>query len=263
MIYVITLAYNLVSEVEKATKRLYEQNEKKFVHYIVGLGFPLIKGDEIPENIPEAQKQNSESLKELSKKYGSKFAEMKNIGCSQNWTKVYNHIKPRVEDCFISCEPDEVQLENGWVNAMANALRGGLAYCAPHLIEHGELLAKSPYAELKIIGGEEVYAMLGNLNYGQVGYSGTFLNIVNGVPVPKEAFIYGYIESALQQSLEECNMKWGLLKNYTTEHTDYEKGTVGASKLLREWKNYLILEHPEIKQQSLESWLIKKKNNEL
>mgnify|MGYP001568893692 CR=1 FL=1 len=51
--YIYTLSFNLVTEVEKATERLYKQNKHNFEHYIVDLGFPLVKGDEIPDNIEE------------------------------------------------------------------------------------------------------------------------------------------------------------------------------------------------------------------
>lgn len=256
-IYIYTLAFNLFSEVQKATERLYRQNEKNFHHIILDLGFPLINGNEIPQNIEEAQEQNSESLKALCARFGSGYLKAKNEGVSQNTTTVYKHINPTDEDMLISCEPDEIQVEGGWVDALANVIKGGLAYCAPRLTEHEDLLARSPHAKLKVIGGEEVYVMSGTLNYGQIAYNCGFLNKFGGIPFPAEAPIYGYLEHVLVRMINESGMEWGLLKNFTTDHTDYEKGTVGASKLLRQWKNDSIFYRIKTggKQIPFEEWL--------
>ncbi len=255
-----TLSFNLFTETQKATERLYAQNEYNFKHYICDLGFPLIKGDEIPDSIQEAKEQNSESLKALCARFGSVYVKFENEGVSQNTSQIYKHINPSDEDVLVSCEPDEVQVENGWVNAMANALSGGLCFVAPHLIEHKDLFANSPYTELRTIGGEEVYVMKALVNFGQIGYSGRLLNKFGGVGVPDQAKIYGYLEGVLMNMVKESNGEWGILKNYSTIHTDAEKGTVGASTLLREWKNDSIYRRPSTGQIPFERWLIQKRD---
>ncbi len=97
MIYVYTLGFNLVSEVQKATERLYAQNEHNFKHLIVDLGFPLTEGDVIPENIEEAKNDNSNALKFLANRFGSQYVKFENIGVSQNTTQVINYLKPTEE----------------------------------------------------------------------------------------------------------------------------------------------------------------------
>lgn len=262
MIYVVTLTFNLVSEVQKACERLYEQNEgTKFTHLICDLSFPLLTGNEIPEDLEEAKKSNSEALRFLAARFGAKYVKMPNIGVSQNWSQVIEYLKPTNEDYLVSCEPDEVQNENGWVQAMVNALKGGLAYCAPMLVEHKELLANNPNSTLTTIGGEEVYVIQGNINYGQISFSGEFLNLIGGIPAPSTMPIYGGIESVLHAMVNRFDRQWGLLKNYTTTHTDYEKGTPNTSKLLREWKNWCVFKSGG-KQIQFDEWLIKKQEVE-
>lgn len=248
-----TLCFNLFSEVQKATERLYKQNEgTKFRHIIADLGFPLIQGDVIPENIEDAKEKNSESLKSLAHRFGSEYVKFANIGVSQNTNQVLNYIQPKDDDALISCEPDEVQNEDGWVQAMADVLTE-LAYCAPHLIEHKELLATSPHAKLETINGRKVYVMEGNLNYGQVGYNCGWLNKIGGIAYPSTMTIYGGIEVCLMQDAKAQGKKWGILKDFSTTHTDYEKGTPNTSRLLREWKNYSVFSgKPQIQ---LEDWL--------
>ena len=67
-----TLAYNLVSETEKALENLYRLNDRKdFEHYLVDLDYPTELTDVIPDDIGEAKKRNTEKLKALAAKYGS------------------------------------------------------------------------------------------------------------------------------------------------------------------------------------------------
>lgn len=260
MTYTYTLCWNLFNQVEKAVERLYNQNEHDFVHTIVSLGFPLIK-DEIPENIEEAKEENKENLKALAARFGCKFLHFDNIGVSQNTQKVYEHINPKYNDVLVSVCPDEIQNEHGWVNALAKVLQGGLAYCAPMLTEHKELLATSPHAELRLINGQEVYVMNGSLNYGTVAFSCGFIKKMGGIPYPSDMEIYGGLEFCLRNEARQLDMEWGILKNFTTTHTDFEKGTPNTSSLLRLYKNDIVLNG--MKQITLDQWLIKKKNGEL
>lgn len=253
MIYVVSLAYNLISETQKACERLYAQNEYNFIHLICDLGFPLREGNVIPDSIKEAQQDNSNALKFLAARFNAKYVKFNNMGCSQNWNQVINYLQPKDEDVLVSCESDEIQNEDGWVNAQANVITGGLAYCAPRLTEHKEVLENNPHVKLETIGGEEVYVISGNLNYGNVSISMKFIDKMGGIATPSNMTIYGGLEAVLANQAKILGERWGLLKNYTTTHTDYEKGTVGASKLLREWKNYSVFsEKPQI---TFEQWL--------
>ena len=257
-IYVYTLGYNLVSETAESVRRLYEQNDKRdFTHYLINLGFPLEKGDEIPTNIEKAKDNNTEKLKELAALYGSIYIKINNVGVSQNTATIYRTIKPTDDDVLCSCEPDEVQVEGGWITAQAKVLGGNrFGYCAPILQEAIPVLVQSKLAIPETVNGINIFLMKGSINYGNIAYSGKFLNAVGGVPYLPQAPIYGYLESALEFHLRKLKMEWCILKDYTTIHTN-------VPKLYREWKNYLILEHPEIAQISFENWLTKKRNGEL
>lgn len=259
-IIVATLSFNLVSETQKACERLYAQNEINFRHLICDLGFPLLTGNDIPDDIEEAKKSNAEALKFLAARFGSEYVKFENLGCSCNWNQVVEYIQPEEEDIFISCESDEIQNEDGWVNAQADVLKGGLAYCAPRLVEHKELLENSPHAKLETIGGHEVYIMDGNLNYGNFSFITKFINKIGGIATPSTMEIYGGLEAVLRQQANNFGEKWGLLKNITTTHTDYEKGTPNTSRLLREWKNHIIF--GKCGQMQFEKWLVQKREIE-
>lgn len=242
---VFTLAYNLVSETEAAVKRLYDQNDRgEFTHTIYDCGFPLLEGDKIPENIEEAKVINSQSLKELAVRHGSFYVKISNIGVSQNWTQAYNHFGIEDDDIMITCEPDEIQNEDGWVKAMCDVLRAdeSVAYCAPTLFDHIELLKTSPYAIEKDIAGYKIYMMFGNINYGQIAIKGSFLNKMGGVPVPDGMSIYGGLETPLHDALAKFGMRWGILKDFTQHHTN-------VPKLLRDWKDVSIFRLAEIGRQ--------------
>lgn len=255
MIYTYTLAFNLFSETQAAIKRLFEQNDsREFKHFIVDLGFPLIIGDAIPPSIEDAKHINSECLKQLAEETGSTYIQFPNRGVSQNTGQLFRHIKPKDGDVLVSCEPDEIQNEAGWVKALSNVIEAdsNIGYCAPMLVEHEKLLAESPYAKLETIGGQEIYIMNAGINYGQICYSATFLNRVGGVPYLPQMPIYGGLEAALEHHLRQLDMKWGLLKNYTTTHTN-------VPALLRQWKNWIVLEHSDMPQMHFEEWLLKRR----
>jgi hypothetical protein len=128
MNYLHTLCWNLVSEVEKAVKLLYELNDPKdFKHVIVDLGFPL-ESDEIPLDIKKSKRNNTKRLRELAERYGSMYMKTQNEGVSQNWTQVYNTLGIKDNDCLICADPDEHPLNEGWVKAIGDVLKSDEKY---------------------------------------------------------------------------------------------------------------------------------------
>jgi len=237
-----TLAYNLPSEVEKVTKLLYELNPiTTFKHLIVDLGFPLEKGDRIPKDIEMAKLFNSSKLKDIATKYGSDYARMPNIGVSQNWTQVYEYLKPLDSDILIGCDPDEHPKKKGWVRAMGQVIREkNLALCSLMMVDHVPLIAKMPHGEHNVAGHRIYYVANSSLNWALIGVSGKFLNLIKEIPYPLEAPIYGWIEAMLYPSMTYHGMNWCILADYMVEHTDYQHGHPGTSSLLREWKNQIV-----------------------
>src|SRR4030042_1523045 len=99
MNYVFTLCFNLVSEVEKTVRPLYENN-RDFIHVIVDCGFP-IEEDVIPDNFEIVKKRNTERLRDLCPKYGSTYLKIQNEGVSQNWNAVKKWLRLQDQDCLI------------------------------------------------------------------------------------------------------------------------------------------------------------------
>lgn len=255
-----TLAFNLVSETEKAVENLYRQNDRDdFKHYIVDCGFPLLIGNEIPSDIEEAKSINTAELKYLAERYGSQYFKIKNKGVSQNWQQVYDYLNPDDSDMMCCVEPDEEPIESGWIKALSDVLKAdrSMGYCVPLLIDNKKFLEKSRYAQLEKVAGHDVYIMSGNINYGLLAVSGTLMNKMKGMPIPKITPIYGNIEGALLEGIRENKMRWGVLKNYTQVHTN-------VPMLYREWKNDLIFgKYKNEKQIPFEDWLILKRENKL
>lgn len=232
MIFVHTLSFNLTSETEEATRLLYELNpDKNFRHVIVDLGFPLEYGADIPEDIAEAKKRNSNKLKDICAHYGSEYFKALNVGVSQNWNQVMNHVGITKNDVLICCDPDERPKTKGWVQAIADVLTNKkMAACALVMPDQKEWLVKHPTsATLMTIKGHDVFAINGTLSMAQVGFSGKFLIENGGVPVPEGHAIYGYIESAFSKALRNTGMGWCILSDYYVEHTE-------CSTLYRAWK---------------------------
>lgn len=263
--YVHSLAFNLTNEVEKATELLYDLNDDlDFKHIIVDLSFPLLVGDEIPNDIKLAKQVNSIELKRIAKEYGSEYINFENIGCSQNWSQVYDYLKIKDDDILCCADPDEHPQSENWVRAIGNVLRADPEYAWVSLTmpEHFPILNKTNTIE-KIVGGERVWEIIGNLNWAQGGFSGKFLNDVGGVPNLDSHPIYGGIEAASLYMMEQLGYKWCMLPDYVVEHTDYEKGSKGSSKILREWKNFIIYNIEEYGQITLEEYLNKCKTGEI
>jgi hypothetical protein len=253
---VFSLCFNLVSEAEKAIKLLYHQNDiNDFEHTVVSCEFPLIKGDEIPDNIEVAKEENRYALQVLADRYGSKFLSIKNIGVSQNWDTLYRHFKPDDSDVMTCCDVDEIPLESGWVKALGSVLRADdtIGYAAPTLIDNKKVLKNSNYAKPKVVAGHNVYEMIGSCNYGLLGISGRLMNKMGGLEPYHATPIYGNIESVLLTAIKKHGMKWVMLRDYTQEHTN-------VPILFRQWKNDIIFGIHKNNQISFEEWLILKKN---
>lgn len=238
--YVHTLAYNLPSEVEKTTKLIYEQNNPEdFKHIICDLGFPIIKGDEIPGNFSGARQVNTEKLKEICIKYGSTYLKMENIGVSQNWTQIINHCKLKDDDVIIGADPDERTMDNGWINAMAKVLRSGkIGMVSLMMPEQVKEMPRWSYQNFSIDG---VWAieLNGGINWALIGFKGEFLKKMGDMPFPADKPKYGYIEHFVRIELNKYGYRLLFLPNHKVYHTDYPKDE-GSSKLLREWKNFII-----------------------
>lgn len=246
-IVVHTLAYNLTSEVETATHLLYDQNKgESFTHVIVDLGFPIIKGDEVPRNIQLAKIENTRQNLNTAIKYNSNFLAIKNKGVSQNWESVRNQMNIKDDEILICADPDERPMTNGWIKAIKDVINNGqkIAWCSLMMKEHLPFLKNHSKTN---IAGHDIYLMNTVFNWAQGGFSGKFLNAIGGVPVPKAAPIYGWIEHACCDKMFPIGYKWAILADYYVEHTE-------CSPLYRKWKTH-ITTHVKAGQVSFEEWL--------
>ncbi|MDD4970787.1 MAG: hypothetical protein PHT07_15275 [Paludibacter sp.] len=259
--YVHSLAFNLSTEVEKATKLLYELNDKKdFTHIIVDLGFPLETGDVIPEDLDVAKARNSDRLKHIAFKYGSQYVSKKNEGVSQNWTSVYKYLNMDDSDILAGADPDEHPIHKNWVRAMGNVIRSTDRIALASLIMDTQVpLMKNFQIRKKVINGENVYWLEGLINWALIGLSGEFLNLIGAIPYPAIAPKYGWIETELYPLIVKNNYKWIFLPDYQVHHTDFELGDPGTSSLLREWKNQIVYKVKETGQPDFCDWLNAKK----
>lgn len=249
MNFVCSLAFNLPSEVEKATKRLYEQNEN-FSHFIFDCGFPITEGDVVPDSIEDAKSANSFLLNSIAQKYGSKYVRIENKGVSQNWSTAIKHIDPDDDDVVIGCDADEQTLNIGWVKAMGDVMRLNPSIGMCCLKQTGVPdIDPQYYEDILIAENIRVWVMKALTNMAQFGFSGKFLNQINRtIPVPEQAGVYGYVEGVLLKVLWEQQMTWCILPQFEVTHED-------TVPLYRSWKNYIILENPHLPQLSFEQWL--------
>lgn len=259
MNYVHTLCWNLYHEIEQATESLYGLNDKSdFIHFIVDLGFPLEK-DEKPINVEESIKNNSNRLIDLAFRFGSVYVKLENKGVSGNWDQIYEILKKNYsfsdDDCLICADPDERPKNKNWVKAVGNALKNNdYAWCSLTMPEHLKIL--NPHNTIQSFeNGNRIWRVIGNLNWAQGGFSGRFINECGGVGVLDNMPIYGGIEEASIYLMNKLGYTWCMLPDYIVDHTDYEKGTPNASRLLREWKNDIIFNLSE--QITFEEWLRK------
>lgn len=250
-IVVHTLAYNLTSEVRDAVDLLYKQNNSGyFTHVIVDLGFPIIEKNDIPLNIDAAKLINARENIDTAIKYGSKFMHIQNQGVSQNWEAVRNKFNISDDDVLICADPDERPKNDGWVKAISDVINAEkkIAWCSLMMREHQSLLRNT---EERRIAGHRVYVMNSGFNWAQGGFNGKFLNQIGGVPVPKGAPIYGWIEQACTEKMQKLGYKIAILADYFVEHTE-------CSPLYRAWKTD-ITSNVKDGQIDFETWLRKKK----
>jgi hypothetical protein len=260
--YCFTLCWNLPSEVGKATKLVYDlNNPNDFTHIIVDLGFPLEKGDEIPDDINLAKRRNSIKLKNLASDYGSEYLQMPNVGVSQNWTNVYKALNMDNSDILTGADPDEHPINQNWIRAMGNVLRSPDKIALVSLIMDNQIpLIKDFKIKKKVINGENVFWLVGLINWALIGISGEFLNKIGEIPYPKIAPKYGWIESELYPLIVKNDYKWVFIPDYQVHHTDFELGDPGTSSLLREWKNEIVFKVKETGQPDFCDWLKHKKS---
>lgn len=252
-IVVHTLAYNLSSEVKEATRLLYEQNNHdNFEHIIVDLGFPLLEKDKIPQDINKAKLLNSKENLNTALVHGSKFCSVKNEGVSQNWNLAKNQMDIQDNDVLICADPDERPKNKGWLAAIRDVIRHGknIAWCSLMMKEHLPYMIRHKKIN---IHGYNVYILNGSLNWAQGGFNGKFLNEIGGVPVPKGAPIYGWIESACEEKMKQKGYVVAILADYFVEHTE-------CSPLYRAWKTD-VTSNVKQGQVDFEHWLIQRKAN--
>jgi hypothetical protein len=252
MILVHTLAFNLPSEVETATRDLHEQCGGEFDrHIIADLGFPISE-DVLPNSITEVKAINSEKLKAIAKKYGSEYVKLENKGVSQNWNQVIMH--SQIQSGVVICaDPDERPKQKGWVKAIAEVIKEQprMAWVSLNTNAHEAIAQDGSLAHHKEKYGHDVYSVNGLSNWAQGGFNMDFLNSIGGVPVPFGNTVYGWIEHACYQKMAGA-WGWCILKDFYVEHTE-------CANLYREWKNYVVFEKPK-EQVSFEEYLLTIKN---
>ena len=256
MNYVFTLCFNLVSEVEKSVRPLYENN-RDFIHVIVDCGFP-IEEDVIPDNFEIVKKRNTEKLRDLCHKYGSTYLKIQNEGVSQNWNAVKKWIRLQDNDCLIGLDPDERPQTKNWVEAMGKVLKDDIGMVSLWMTAYN---TRGWDFHIENIDGTRCLFLKGIINWALIGLSGRFYNHIKEIPIPGYAPIYGYIEDMLLPYF--TNYRWCLLPGHTVIHTDYELGEPGSSKLLREWKNTIIYKRDIYGQISFEQFLIMKREDKI
>lgn len=257
-IIVHSLCWNLPSEVEKTTLLIYEQNGGvQFKHYICDLGFPLLVGDQIPDNIPKAIRINTDRLKEICRKFGSTYIRLENIGVSQNWTQIINHCQLKDEDIIIGADPDERTMDNNWINAMSLALeQPNVGMATLMMSEQSKVLHNWQHFD-RTICGVRMVDIVGSINWAMIGFNGKFTKAMGDVPFPTTHPIYGYIEHFVREALKNTGYKALFLPDHRVLHTDYELGnSEGSSRLLREWKNFIIFGdiHQRVNQQMIKKY---------
>lgn len=252
MIYVHTLCFNTPTEVVDAVEDLHRNNDCKFNHVVVDLGFPLRDGDKCPKDLDKSAEENSVVLQSLARKNNSHYVRTKNVGVSQNWEFVRDLFSVGDGDCLICCDPDERPQNIGWVGAIGDVLKDdSLCWVSLMMPEHEAILSNYRH-ELKTINGHRVYVMGDLINWAQGGFSGRFLREIGGVQVPNGASIYGWLEHAHYDKMLARGKTYGILADYYVEHTE-------ASPVYREWKNAITSGKYAKNQIDFVEWLRKEK----
>lgn len=255
-IRIMTLGFNLPSEIEIAINLLYEKNKStSFDHTIIDLGFPLKYGADIPDDIEATKEENSLELMSIAKKYGSAYVKIKNIGVSQNWSFASKLLCVGKDDVIIGCEPDETPLTDDWVSAMSDVLsEKNVAMCSLLMKDQEVWLKDRPdvYKE-KIIAGHRCIEVNGAIAMALIGFSGAFLEKASEVPVPSGSSIYGSIEAASCSKISALGYSWCFLADYYVKHNE-------NVPLYRKYKTDITSgNYSGVKQIHFEQWLQLKK----
>lgn len=259
-IYIMSLCFNLPSEMEQRTKELYERNKGiKFKHYIIDLGFPLEYGSDIPDNVEQAKKNNTEYLLSICKEYGSEYLKFENIGVSQNYTQFMKAVQLKDEDILICADPDEIVHTDGWVIALAKVIRSSnnIAWCGLSMADQVPYMDTMDTVKKLTVKDIRVNEINGIISCAQWGISGAFLNKCGGMPVPNGWSVYGFAEGAMYEKMMEFGWWWGMLPDYIVEHSE-------TSTIYREYKDAVTSgNYTAEKQINFETWLeLKQKGNE-
>ena len=260
-----TLAYNLPGEVLKTTKLLYDQNARgDFEHYIIDLGFPMEDIDVIPRNFDEAKRRNSARLKEICNRFGSSYARRDNVGVSQNWTQAYNMVAPLEDwDILIGTDPDEHTLNPGWVKAMCDVMRTEkLDVVSLSVLGQNEYIEKELKCQAKMVpGAARVYIPDKPVNWALIGISGRLFKRMGYIPFPSVAQRYGWIEGCLMASLNRYDFRWGVLPDYTCNHTIWHMEE--PIPIFQQWKYYIVNNVGKQPQISFEEFLEMRKEGKV
>lgn len=240
MYKVFTLSYNLSTEVERATGLLKKLNPSCH-HTIVDVGFPIIHGETIG-HIPSNKSYNTKELKRIAGYYKSDYVKIENQGVSQNWMSVAKELNVQDDDVLICCDPDEVPLNEGWVDAIGDTVTSGYGVASLVMKAHMDILRQNNTTR-KEINGRRVWEVQGVINWILIGVSGKLINDI-GIPHPVKMGIYGGIEWAMLDSMRG-KYSWAVLPDYLCDHTD-------NTFLYRKWKDDILHIPPQI---PFEEWL--------
>lgn len=250
MIKTMTLGYNTVEKIIEQSKKSAIGSE----HYVLDIGFP-IRGDF--NGVYDNKNWNSNDI--LYHCYSNGWNYLKparNRGVSQNWDFAFREMEVGLDDVIIGIEPDEVALNDGWVQAMADVIGADrkMALCSLNTDGHQQMINEGGLAgHRETIGGVSVFVVDGLSNWAMIGFNGTFLHRMGGIPTPKGANIYGHIESACYPYIKEAGYRWCILLDYFCEHIESEP-------LYREWKTSVTSGKYANKEQiQFDDWLKKEK----
>ena len=256
-----TLGYNIPDLIEEATESLRKKNKGfDYTHVIADLGYPLNNGRatwaDVPQHIEISKKNNLYSNAQIASSYGSDLVKFNNRGVSGNWTTIANLYEIKDGDVLIGADPDERPMDNGWVKAMSEVMRGdpNIAICSLML---PELMALEGFYENYILGeqiinGHRVWYGKNMCQWALIGISGRFISRVGRVPSPEIAPLYGWIETACDAFMKMHGMSWVMLPDFRVQH-------IASSPLAQEWKNFVVTEDAmNAGQVDFETWLREK-----
>ncbi len=254
-----TICYAPPEEVERAVGSLYELNDKAdFIHCIIDREFPLLHHHKIPDNIPKQKKENTEFLKELANKYGSKYLKFVGEGVSQSWAFVAKAMNVDIEDVIVSCDPDEVCINKGWVRALTIPLRSKFKFGATALVMKDQLPTLNAINSKEInVEGIRLIQVEGDAMWATCAISGDVYKTIGGIPYPEQWNIYGGLESAINNMMKPHGFKWGFTADYFVEHPEWD-----FTHYLRQWKHFVLSQNAK-EQMKFEEFLEHRKSGKI